>query len=302
MTAAPRLSSGALGELLLLSLIWGASFFSIAIALREMGPFTAVLHRVFWAAGLLWLAVWLRGAEVPRAPRLWGAFLAMGLMNNVAPFCLMAWGQLHIETGLVSIFNATTAIFGALVAALILPDERLTPRRATGVALGFAGVVAIVGVEALAGLDLRSLAQLAVMLGALSYAFASVWAKLRLRGCAPEVAAAGMLTGSTVVMAPLAAAIEGPPSLALSVEAWAAIVWYAALGTAGAYLLYYRILAKAGAANLMLVTLLIPPVAIALGAAFLGERLDGDAWAGFALIALGLAVIDGRLFGARRTA
>jgi len=294
MTAQTRLTPDALAELMLLAMIWGASFFSIAIALREMGPLTSVLHRVFWAALILWAVVWWQGAPVPRGRRVWGGFAAMGLLNNVIPFSLMAWGQTHIETGLVSIFNAATAVFGALVAAALLRDERLTARRAAGIGLGFAGVVAIMGAEALRGLDLRSLAQGAVALGALSYAFASVWARLRLAGLPPAVSAAGMLTASTLFMAPLALLAEGPPTLALSRDAWLAVGWYAGLGTACAYLLYYRILAKAGAANLMLVTLLIPPVAVALGAAWLGERVGPEAAAGYALLAAGLAVIDGR--------
>ncbi|MGF1660664.1 MAG: DMT family transporter [Rubrimonas sp.] len=302
MSAPAALSPRAAAELGLLALIWGGSFFSIAVALREIGPLTAVLHRVFWAALLLWAVALARGATIPRAPKLWGAFAVMGLLNNVAPFSLMAWGQTQIETGLVSILNASTAIFAALVAAALLPSERLTARRALGVALGFSGVVAMIGAEALGGVDLRSLAQGAVALGALSYAFASVWAKLRLGGVAPEVAAAGMLTCSAAIMVGPVLALEGAPSLALSAQSWAAIGWFAAVGTAGAYLLYFRVLAMAGAANLMLVTLLIPPVAIALGAAFLGERVGPEAALGYALLALGLAVIDGRALGRRRVA
>jgi drug/metabolite transporter (DMT)-like permease len=212
----------------------------------------------------------------------------------------MAWGQLHIETGTVAIFNASTAVFGALVAAAVLPDERLTARRAAGVALGFSGVVALVGLEAAAGLSVRSLAQLAVAAGALSYAFAAVWARLRLRGLPPEVAAAGMLCCSAAMTAPLAVAFEGRPTLALGPAAWAAVAWCAGLGTAGAYLLYRRVPAVAGAANLALATLMIPPVSIALGAAFPGERLGPEAGFGFAVVAAGLAVVDGRAPGLLR--
>ncbi|SDZ75957.1 DMT family transporter [Rubrimonas cliftonensis] len=294
MQAQARITRGAAVELALLAVIWGASFLSIAVALREMGPLTAVLHRVGWAALLLWaIALW-RGERPPADPAAWLSFAVMGLLNNIVPFSLMAWAQTHVETGLVSILNAATAVFGAVVAAAILPDERLTPLRAAGVAAGFAGVVAIIGAEALSGLDLRSLAQGAVGLGALSYAFASVWAKLRLRGVPPATAAAGMLTCSALMAAPLAAAVEGWPTLALSPQAWAAVAWFAGLGTAAAYLLYYRILATAGAANLMLVTLLIPPVAVALGAVALGERVGPTAWFGYMLLGLGLILIDGR--------
>lgn len=292
--ASRSISPRSWAELCLLALIWGASFLSISIALREVGPMTAVLHRVFWAALLLWPVVWLRGGRIPRDRESWVAFAVMGLLNNAIPFSLMAWGQTHIETGLVAIFNAATAIFGALVAAALLADERLTRARAVGIALGFAGVISIIGVDALRGVDIRSVAQGAVALGALSYALASVWARRRLAGRSPEAAAAGMLTASTLIMAPLVLATEGVPSLRLGAATIGAIAWYAVLGTALAYLLYYRIIARAGAANTMLVTLMIPPVSIALGAGVLGERIGPAAFLGYGLVALGLVVIDGR--------
>lgn len=289
------MSGRAWTELGLLSLLWGGSFFSIAIALREIGPFTVVLHRVGWAALLLWLIVLARGLPLPRAPMTWFAFLVMGCLNNVIPFSLMTWGQTQVESGLVSIFNAMTAPLGVLVAALLLHDEPLSRRRLAGVLIAFSGVCVIIGLEGLTTLDPRILGQWAVLGGALSYAFASSWAKVFLRGVNPLVAAAGMLTASTLVMTPTVLATEGVPTLVLSAEVWAAIGYYAIFATACAYLLYYRVLAMAGAGNLMLCTLLIPPIAILLGWAFLGERLTADAFAGFALIALGLMVIDGRL-------
>ena len=292
---APQMSSRAWIELMLLSTLWGGSFFSIAIALREVGPLTAVLHRVGWAAVLLWIVVLVRGYRVPWDLRIWGAFLIMGALNNVIPFTLMSWGQTQIESGLTSILNAMTAIFGVAVAALILRDEPLSRRRLAGVALGFAGVVVVTGVDRIGALDLQSVAQYAVIAGALSYAFASVWAKLTLRGHPPELAAAGMLSGSTVLMVPLVLAGEGVPRLDLATSTWLAIGYYAVFATAGAYLLYYRVLGMAGAGNLMLCTLLIPPIAILLGSVFLEERLALTDYLGFALIAAGLLVIDGRL-------
>ncbi len=289
------ISSRAWAELVLLSVIWGGIFFSVAIALREIGPVTVVLHRVGWAAVLLWVVVAARGLKMPRGARLWGAFLVMGCLNNVIPFTLMSWGQIQIGTGLTSIFNAMTAVFAVLVAAMLLRDEPLNARRVGGVLLGFIGIVVIKGIDRLTALDPQSLGTYAVLAGALSYAFAGVWAKRMLAGQPPEVAAAGMLTGSTVVMVPLTLVTEGVPALALSAPTWGAIGYYSVVATAVAYLLYYRVLAMAGAGNLLLCTLIIPPVAILLGVAFLGEVLETQTLAGFALIAAGLAVIDGRL-------
>lgn len=301
MTPQKTLSSRAWAELLLLSFIWGGSFLSIRLALNEVGVFTAVAHRVGWAALILWAYVAWRRLPVPRTPGIWGAFLVMGLLNNVIPFSLMAWGQLHIETGLTSILNAATAIFGVVVAAAVFPDERLTPRRAIGVVIGFFGVATAIGLENLAQFDLRSLAQLAVIGGTLSYALAGAWARRMLAGLAPQVAAAGMLTGASLVMIPLAGALEGPLTLHLHALTWAAIAYFAIAATALAYLLYYRVLAMAGAGNLMLCTLMIPPVAIVLGAVVLHEALNPRAYAGFALLGLGLITVDGRLLRARNT-
>jgi drug/metabolite transporter (DMT)-like permease len=286
------LSTRAWAELLLLSLIWGGIFLAIAVAERELGPFTVVLFRVGGGATLLWLLVAARRLPVPRRPAAWGGFLVMGCLNNAIPFTLIAWGLAQTGTGIASMLNATTAVFGVLVAAACFADEPLTARRLAGVALGFAGVVAIKGPGRLGALDPQALGTWAVLGGALSYALAGAWAKRWLSGHPPMVAAAGMLTGSTLVMAPLTLVVKGVPSLDLAASTWAALV-----ATAGAYLLYYRVLAMAGAGNLLLCTLIIPLVAVALGATFLGEPLEPHAVAGFALIAAGLAVIDGRVLG-----
>ena len=287
-------------DLTLLALLWGGSFLAIRTALDEIGFLSSVAHRVLWAALALWVVVFLRRLPLPRSPRIWGAFLVMGLLNNVIPFSLMAWGQLHIESGLTAILNATTAVWAVLVAAAIFPDERLTLRRAAGVTLGFAGVATAIGVANLAALDLRSLAQLAVIGGTISYAFAGSWARAMLADQPPLISAAGMLTASAIVALPLAWSLEGPLPVMLEARTWAAIAYYAVFATACAYLLYYRILAAAGPGNLLLVTLMIPPVAILLGAWARDETLAPNAYLGFALLALGLLILDGRLGHALR--
>ncbi|UWQ39157.1 DMT family transporter [Leisingera aquaemixtae] len=294
MSPQKTISPRAWAELILLGAVWGGSFLSIRIALDEIPVATLVLHRCGWAALLLWAVVLLMRLPVPRAPRVWAAFLVMGLLNNVIPFGLMAWGQLHIETGLTSILNAATAVFGVIVAALVFADERLTARKALGVTLGFLGVATAIGLEQFAAFDIRSTAQLAVLAGTVSYAFASAWARLHLSGLPPQVAAAGMLTGSTLCLAQAALLIDGPPVLALETDTWMSIAYFSLIATAGAYLLYYRVLGLAGSGNLMLVTLIIPPVAIVLGAAVLGEALKPQAYAGFALLAAGLLILNGK--------
>lgn len=280
--------------LLLLALIWGASFLAVRTALDEIPPLTSVAHRVVWGAAVLWLLGWFKGERLPTDTRTLGALFVMGCLNNAIPFSLMAWGQLHIESGLTAILNAASAIWGVLVAALVFADERLTLRRVVGVLLGFVGVVTAIGLRALLDFDLRSVAQLAVVGGTVSYAVAGSWARATLKGLSPIVAAGGMLTGSSLLMVPLAITLDGPPDLTLSLTTWTAIAYYGIAATALAYLLYFRILARAGASNLLLVTLLIPPVAIVLGALVRGESLTASAYAGFVLLAAGLLILDGR--------
>ena len=297
MTKAPTLTldSKSIPMLLLLAAVWGGSFFFGEVALREVPPLTLTLHRVIWAVPILVLIVLFKGISVPRSPRIWGAYLVMGALNNAIPFSLLFWGQTQIESGLVSILNGTTAMFAAVVAGLLLPDEALTAKKVIGAGLGIAGVAFIMGPSALTNFNLSNLAQLAILGATLSYAFAGVWGKTALAGQLPLMNALGMLIGSTVLMIPIVLVFDGLPNLALSLGVWGALIGMAVLSTALAYFLYFAILVRAGAANLLLVTLLIPPVAIGLGAVFLDERIGIEAWIGFVIIGLGFAVTDGRL-------
>jgi drug/metabolite transporter (DMT)-like permease len=292
MNTQKTLSATAWGELLLLGLIWGGSFLATRVVLDEVPVVTTVLHRTGWASLVLCAFVAAQRLPLPRNPRIWGAFFIMGLLNNVIPFGLMTWGQLYIESGLTSILNATTAIFGVIVAAMVFRDERLTLGKTIGVTLGFFGVVMAIGLSNLTSFDLRSTAQIAVLGGTLSYALAASWARRQLSGVPPQVAAAGMLCGSTLILLPTALIIDGPISLDLGLRTWGAIAYLTLIATAGAYLLYYRVLAMAGSGNLMLVTLVIPPVAIVLGALVLDEALKPQAFGGFALLTLGLLILN----------
>ena len=275
--------------------VWGGSFFFAEIALREVPPLTVALHRIFWAVPALYLFVLWRGIAVPRSVRAWLCYAVMGALNNAIPFSLIFWGQVTIESGLASILNGTPAVFGAVVTGLFLADEPLTARKVTGAVFGVLGVAVIMGIEALTQFDLRNLAQLAVLGAALSYAFAGVWGKRFLSAYPPVMNAFGMLACSAVLMIPVVLFVEGPPDFSLSVDVWAALLAVALLSTAVAYFLYFEILVRAGSANLMLVTLLIPPIAVGLSFTFLGERLGSEAWFGFGLIAIGLVITDGRL-------
>jgi drug/metabolite transporter (DMT)-like permease len=224
----------------------------------------------------------------------------MGLINNALPFTLITWGQQHISSGLAAILNALTAVLGVLVASVLFTDERLSARKATGVGLGFAGAAVIIGPAALGQLNLASLGQLALLGSSFSYALAGAWGRKTLSGQAPAMAATGMLSCAALIMIPVALWSEGAPPLPQSPQIWAVLGYLSLIATASAYLLYYRVLSMAGAGNLLLVTLMVAPCAILLGALVLDETLPLRAYAGFALLAAGLITIDGRLLRRNR--
>ncbi|CAI8699832.1 DMT family transporter [Pseudomonas donghuensis] len=292
------------GLLIALSILWGGSFFFNGIAVKELPPFTLVMLRVGLAALVLLALVRLLGLYMPREWRIWRAFLAMGLLNNLLPFCLIVWGQARIGSGLASILNATTPLFAVIVAHLLTEDENISVNKLAGVALGFVGVAIMIGSAAWSGLDGNLWAQLAVLAAALSYAVAGVYGRrFKVMGVAPLITATGQISASAILLVPLALLIDLPWTLAApSLTTWAAVAGLVLLSTALAYVVFFRILATAGATNLMLVTFLIPLSAIVLGVLVLGERLETRHFIGMGLIALGLAAIDGRLLKWRRVA
>lgn len=279
----------------LLALIWGGSFLSNKIALAELGVLTTVALRVAGAALALWIYIIVRRLPVPSGRAWVRTCLTMGVLNNVIPFTLIVWGQTHIPSGLAGILNAATTIFGVGLAALAFPDERLTGRKAVGVALGVAGVVATVGPAALTHFDITSLGQLAVLAAAFSYGVSGIFGRTALKGIRPEVGAAGTLTASACIMMVLALLFDGVPDFHYAPQTWAALGYLSLLSSAFAYILFYHILQLAGAGNLSLVTLLIAPVAVILGAVVYHEALPVTAYLGLALLALGMLVIDGKL-------
>lgn len=288
--------------LLGLSLLWGGSFFFVGVAVRELPPLTIVTLRVGLAAITLWLVVLVSGIRLPSDPKVWRSFLGMGLLNNVIPFALIVWGQTQIASGLASILNAATPIFAVVVAGILLPDERVTPLKCLGVALGFVGVVVMIGVPASSEVS-NVLPQLAIIGAALSYSFAGVYGR-RFKGFSinPILTAAGQVTASTLVLLPITFVVEGVPNIAnVSSNIWGAIVGLAIISTAVAYILYFKILERSGATNVLLVTLLVPVSAILFGSLFLNESLQTIHFVGMALIALGLSAIDGRLWRLLKT-
>jgi drug/metabolite transporter (DMT)-like permease len=281
--------------LLTLSVLWGATFFFWKVLVEYLPPFTAVFGRVAIAALVLGLVLALRGEMLPLTRAAWQRFAIMAALNNVIPFALIAYGETAIASGLASILNAATPLFTVLIAHVLTTDEKLTPLRVLGIGLGFLGVVVLVGPHMLGGLAANLLAETACLLAAIAYAFAGVYGR-RLGGMPALTAATGQLVAATLLMLPLVIVVDRPRRLASPPGViWASLVATAVLCTAAGYPVYFRLLAIAGATNLLLVTFLLPITSLLLGAVLLGEAITPDALLGMALIGLGLASIDGRL-------
>ncbi len=282
--------------LVILSIVWGGSFFFVGVAVKALPPLTIVALRVSLAAVALLMVVYLTGLKMPTCPKVWASFALMGLLNNVVPFTLIAWGQTHIASGLASILNATTPLFTIVIAHFLTKDEKMTKNKITGVIIGFTGVAIMLGNEALGGLGDNIIAQLTIMGAAVSYAFAGIYGRRFARvGIKPMLTATGQVTVSSMFLIPVAILYDKPLTLPFpELEIWLAIAGLAIISTALAYILYFRILAIAGATNLLLVTLLIPVSAILLGTFILGEQLAFKHYVGMILIGFGLLTIDGR--------
>ena len=292
-----QMNKGDWGILLVLALIWGAAFLFIGVAVRHVPPLTYVWLRLAIAASAMWAFLRWKGVALDLPRSAWGSILLLALLNNALPFTLFGWGQTHIASGLASILNATTPIWGVVVAHLFTRDERLTPLKLAGVLLGFGGVALMIGPSLLTNLGSSALAQLACVTASLCYALAAVWARrFRKQGLSPLTVTTAQLTAGAAMMFPLALVVDQPWTMAMPpLTAWASIAALAVVCSAFGYVLYFRLIDSSGATNALLVTLLVPPVAILLGSLFLAEVLAPHDFAGLGLIALGLAAIDGRL-------
>jgi len=288
--------------LLFLSLLWGGSFFFNAVAVKELPVFTVVVGRVALAAVLMLCLLRVLGLKLPADRRIWAAFFAMGLLNNAIPFSLIVGGQQHIASGVASILNAATPLFTVLFAHFLTVDEKMTGNRLAGVLVGFVGVAVMVGLDAVQALGSHVTAQLMCLSATVSYALASIYGRrFRAMGVPALVTATGQVVAASALLVPVMLLADRPWTLPMpGLGALGAVAGLAVLSTALAYVLYFRLLATAGASNLALVTFLVPVSAILLGFLFLDEVLLPRHLAGMALIGLGLAAIDGRPWRAIR--
>jgi len=279
--------------LISLSLLWGGSFLFIEIALRDFEPLTIVMLRVLIGAIVLHIVLRVRRLKFPFDLKSLWQFALMGALNNAIPFSLIVWGQQSIDAGRASVLNATVPLFTVVLAHWLLADEKLNSAKVVGVVVGFIGVFVLTINSATDGSSVNSVAgQMAVLGAAVSYAFAGIFGR-QLSRFDPQVSATGMLTGSAVMMIPLVMLLESPASARPGVLPLAAVVLLGVACTAVAYLLYFKILLKAGASNLSLVTFLIPPSAIGMGVLFLAEKFTLYDLLGLVLILIGMAIATG---------
>ena len=284
--------------LIILSVLWGGSFFFVKVMVDGgLPPFVIVLGRVGIAAVIL--NIWLLAMRdyMPMTAKTWRDFLILGFLNNVLPFSLIVVGEQRITSGLASILNATAPIFTVIVAHFLTETEKLSSHKVFGVLSGFVGVAVLMGPDALSGLHRADvMGELACIGAAVCYAFAGVFAK-RFKGMNPVKVATGQMSASSLMLIPLVLICERPWTLPMpSLAAWGAMVGIAVFSTVIAFVLYFHILAAAGATNVMLVTLLVPVSALLLGWRFLGEAITAQSIIGMAIIGFGLAAIDGRVF------
>lgn len=282
-----------LGALFLLGALWGSSFLFIRLAVPALGPFVLMWLRVALAA----VALTLFAVATARRPKLrfrWKEFLILGTFNAAVPFSLIATAELNLTASLAAILNSTTALFGAVVAALWI-DEPLTPRKVAGLFMGISGVAVLVGWTpiSLSGAVLLSVG--AVLVASFSYSIGGVYAKRAFDGVPPVTMAIGQQTGAAAILLPLAA-VSFPgevPSLPVSLS----VLALALLCTAVAYLLYFYLIEHAGPTRTLTVTFLIPAFGLLFGVLFLGEPVGYGTFAGLGIILLSVALVTGIRFG-----
>ncbi len=282
--------------LIILSILWGGSFFFVKLALKEIPPLTIVLCRVFIAAIILNIVSIFSGFKFSDLTKHWKSFLIMGLLNNVIPFSFITLGQTKIAAGLASILISTTPLFAFVFAHSLTKDEKLTTKKLIGVILGILGVSLMIGIDSIKGLGNGVIGESLCLIASFSYAMAGIFGK-RLKGIPTLLTATGQVTMSTILLIPIVLFIDHP--LALKIPNATSLLSVLSLGvfsTALAYLIYFKLLQKSGATNTLLVTYLIPISALLLGIEVLNEVIETQHYLGMFLIILGLVSIDGRIF------
>lgn len=280
--------------------MFGSTFLFINIAVAEVPPVTLAAGRALLAAPIAWAFLRMAGLRLPRPGKEWGPLIVLGILTGVIPYTTIAWGQVHIASGLAGILFGAIPIFSVVLAPIFLREEKFSAAQIAGAGVGFAGVVLVIGPQALTGVGDQLLGTLITLLAALSYTLGAIYSRTR-RDLSPVVMTAGQLITASAVLVPVSLIVDAPWTLSPSSAALGAVAWTAVIGTAAPVLLLFWLIRNAGAVSASLMTFFMPVVAVALGAAALGEALPWQAFAGLGLILLGAAAVSGRLkFGRSR--
>jgi drug/metabolite transporter (DMT)-like permease len=281
---------------LLLGLFWGSSFFFVEVLLKYLSPFTIVYLRVCIASIFLILFIYIKGVKFQFTFNNFFNLSIMSILNNIFPFLLITFGQQSTSGGLASILNANTSFVAIILASLFLPLERLSLNRVLGVSIGILGVVIAIGYQNIFQLKNDDLGKYLIIIATISYGFAGVWGKLRLNNLSPIIAATGMLTISTIILTPYAITNHLVEIYSLNFYIFKYAFIFAIICSVFAYFLYFKILESAGAGNLLICTIIIPPSSIFLNTFFLDQNITTNEYLGLIIIILGLIILDGRLF------
>ena len=280
--------------LLLLAMLWGPSFFFIKVAVAEIPPITLVFGRIALAAALLYLLLRLQKRHLPPPGRIWIYLAIVAFFQISFPFVLLSWAEQFIDSALASILNGLTPIFTVLLAHLLTSDDKITSTKATGILLGLLGTVFLVAPALLAGVQATTLGLLAMIVVTASYGLALVLTRKYLTGMPSMVAPTGQMLLATLFLIPLVFLVDRPFSQPMpSFKAAGSVVALAVFGTTLAFIVYYRLMETADASYTSMVTYLLPIFGILLGVLVLGERLGWNDYAGFALILIGVMIVNG---------
>jgi drug/metabolite transporter (DMT)-like permease len=297
-TAQPKLDATSWGLIAILSILWGGAFVLIEIGMRSYPPNSLVFIRMALAVPPMLIVMRIMGARMPHDAANWGRLFVVGVLNCALPFMLFFWGQKSLDSGYASILNATTPLWGVIATHFMTMDEKLTPTRMLGVLVGLAGIIVMIGPNALQGFSQNLFAQIACLVSTVFYSIAAIYGRrLSTSGMAPITIATGQTAAAALFMLPVVLLVDQPWTMAApSLESTIAGLALALFSTALAYILYFRLIDRAGASNAQLVAFVMPVIAVTLGILVLGERLSGGQLGGAALIFAGLVILDGRVF------
>ncbi|MCB0193671.1 MAG: DMT family transporter [Anaerolineae bacterium] len=280
--------------LIILACLWGSSYLFAKIGVTEIPPITFAMGRTALGASVLFLVLRFRGQRLPQWGGIWKHLALVALLHNAGPYILVAWAAQYIDSGFSAIIIGTTPLCTILLAHFLVADDRLTPTKLAGTMVGLGGLVVLVAPTLLTGVQATGAGVLAMLTVAVCYAIAIIYSRRHLRGLPALTAPTAQLMLATFYTLPLSLLIDQPLSLpmpsGLAISAWVGI---SVLGTALAFMVFYRLVEIATPTHISMVNYLIPIVGATLGVVVLGEQLSWNIYLGFAVILTGVLIANG---------